>query len=67
MKNRKLYAVMKLNTDIEYTNPFTKEQVTCKLGGVHGYIPVFSNLKDAKKSSEKEKYQILKIQETIKP
>lgn len=57
-----LYAVLKLSTEIEYTNPFTKEQVTCKLGGFAGYIPVFSTIEEAEKSSQGGKYQIIAIQ-----
>jgi hypothetical protein len=57
-----LYAVLKLSTEIEYTNPFTQEQVTCKLGGFAGYIPVFSNIEEAEKSAQDGKYQIIAIQ-----
>jgi len=57
-----LYAVLKLSTDIEYTNPITKEQVTCKLGGFAGYIPVFSTIEEAETSAQDGKYQIIAIQ-----
>lgn len=57
-----LYAVLKLSTDIEYTNPITKEQVTCKLGGFAGYIPVFVTIEEAKESAQNGKYQIVAIQ-----
>jgi hypothetical protein len=57
-----LYAVLKLSTEIEYTNPFTQGQVTCKLGGFAGYIPVFSTIEEAEKSAQDGKYQIIAIQ-----
>lgn len=57
-----LYAVLKLSTEIEYTNPFTQEQVTCKLGGFAGYIPVFATIEEAEKSAQDGKYQIIAIQ-----
>ena len=57
-----LYAVLKLSTEIEYTNPITKEQVTCKLGGFAGYIPVFSTIEEAETSAQDGKYQIVAIQ-----
>lgn len=57
-----LYAVLKLSTDIEYTNPITKEQVTCKLGGFAGYIPVFATIEEAETSAQDGKYQIVAIQ-----
>ena len=57
-----LYAVLKLSTEIEFTNPFTQEQVTCKLGGFSGYIPVFATIEEAEKSAQDGKYQIIAIQ-----
>lgn len=57
-----LYAVLKLSTEIEYTNPITQEQVTCKLGGFAGYIPVFATIEEAKISAQDGKYQIIAIQ-----
>ena len=59
--NRELYAVLKLNTDIEVTNPFTGKQEDIKLGGLAGYIPVFSTIEEAKESSQHGKYQIVAI------
>ena len=59
--NRVLYAVLKLNTDIEVTNPFTGEHKDIKLGGLAGYIPVFSTIEEAKESSQHGKYQIVAI------
>lgn len=49
-----LYAVLKLLTEIEYTNPFTQEQVTYKLGGLAGYVPVFSTIEEAEESRTKQ-------------
>lgn len=57
-----LYAVLKLSTEIEYTNPITKEQITCKLGGFAGYIPVFATIEEAQISAQDGKYQIVAIQ-----
>lgn len=57
-----LYAVLKLSTDIEYTNPITQEQVNCKLGGIAGYIPVFTTIEEAETSAQDGKYQIVAIQ-----
>jgi len=56
------YAVMKLNTDIEVVNPFTGEKENIKLGGLAGYIPVFSTIEEATESAQNGKYQILGIQ-----
>ena len=55
------YAVMKLNTDIEYINPFSGTREDVKLGGLAGYIPVFNSLEEATESSQDGKYQILAI------
>jgi hypothetical protein len=57
-----LYAVLKLSTEIEYTNPITQEQVICKLGGFAGYIPVFATIEEAETSAQDGKYQIIAIQ-----
>jgi len=64
IENKKitLFAVMKLSTEIEYKNPFTQEQITCKLGGLAGYIPVFSTIEEAEKSAENGKYEIISIE-----
>ena len=59
--NRVLYAVLKLNTDIEVTNPFTGKQEDIKLGGLAGYIPVFETIEEAEESSQNGKYQIVAI------
>ena len=59
--NRVLYAVLKLNTDIEVTNAFTGEQEYIKLGGLAGYIPVFATIDEATESSQNGKYQIVAI------
>ena len=59
--NRVLYAVLKLNTDIEVTNPFTGKQENIKLGGLAGYIPVFDTIEEATESAQNGKYQIVAI------
>jgi hypothetical protein len=58
---RVLYAVLKLNTDIEVTNPFTGKQKDIKLGGLAGYIPVFATIEEATESSQHGKYKIIAI------
>ncbi len=58
---RVLYAVLKLNTDIEVTNPLTGKQEDIKLGGLAGYIPVFETIEEATESSQNGKYQIVAI------
>lgn len=50
--------VMKLLTEVEGTNPFSKQPINVKLGGCAGYVPVFNTLKEAKKHAEKGKYKI---------
>ena len=57
----KLYAVMKLNTDIEVNNPLTGKTEAVKLNGVAGYIPVFSTMEEAEQSAQNGKYDILSI------
>lgn len=59
--NNMLYAVLKLSTEIIYTHPFTKDEVTCKLGGIAGYIPVFSTIEEAQESAQNGKYEIISI------
>lgn len=58
-----LYAVLKLSTEIEYTNPITQKQVTCKLGGLAGYIPVFTTIEEAEISAQDGKYEIIVFKE----
>lgn len=62
LREEVFYAVMKLNTDIEYINPFSGKREDVKLGGLAGYIPVFNSLEEAQDSSQDGKYQILAIQ-----
>ena len=59
--NPMLYAVLKLNTDIEVTNPFTGKREDIKVGGIAGYIPVFNTVEEAQKSSQDGKYSIVAI------
>lgn len=61
-ENRVLYAVMKLLTEIECTNPFTSKRESIKIGGIAGYIPVFDNIEEASVSSQDGKYSIVAIQ-----
>jgi hypothetical protein len=58
---RVLYAVLKLNTDIEVTNPLTGKQEDTKLCGIAGYIPVFETIEEAIKEAQNGKYQIAPI------
>ena len=59
--NPMLYAVLRLNTDIEVTNPFTGKREDIKVGGIAGYIPVFNTVEEAQKSSQDGKYSIVAI------
>ena len=56
-----LYAVLKLSTTIKYDDPVSGEEVTQKLGGCAGYLPVFDNEEDAKEAACDGKYQIVAI------
>jgi hypothetical protein len=57
-----LFAVLKLSTTIKYDDPFSGEEITTKLNGCAGYLPVFNNEKDAKKTACDGKYDIVAIQ-----
>ena len=61
MKKKIFYAVLKLSTDVEVVNPLTGQKQDMKLGGIAGYIPVFDSMKEANKSAEKGKYEIIVI------
>lgn len=53
--------MLKLNTDIEFTNPFTGKRESIKVGGIAGYIPVFNTVEEAQNSSQDGKYSIVAI------
>ena len=59
---KKLYAVMAVHTDIEVTTETGKTKH--KLGGCYGYLPVFTNKRDAKKASKISKCEIMEIFKT---
>ena len=56
-----LYAVLKLQTTISYTNPVTGEDVVIALHGCAGYIPVFRTVQEASEYSCDGKFQIAAI------
>lgn len=56
-----LYAVLKLSTTIKYDDPVSGEEVTQKLRGCAGYLPVFDNEEAAKEAACDGKYQIVAI------
>lgn len=56
-----LYAVLKLSTNIKYDDPVSGEEVTRKLEGCAGYLPVFDNEDDTKEASCDGKYQVVAI------
>ena len=58
-----LYAVLRLNKKVEYTEPLTGKTIQIEVGGCAGYIPVFATIEEAKKSSQNGKYQITCIAE----
>lgn len=59
--DRVLYTVLKLTTTIKYDDPVSWEEVTQKLGGCAGYLPVFDNEEDAKEVACDGKYKIVTI------
>lgn len=60
-----LYAVLKLSTTIKYDDPFSGEEVTSKLTGCAGYLPVFDNENDAKDAACDGKYEIVAIRPNL--
>ena len=62
MENKKtLFMVMKLSTDITYTNQVGTE-VKQKLEGCYGYIPVFETIEEAEEMANDGELQIIMIQ-----
>jgi len=59
-KDKIIYALMKLSTNITFTNPSTGYTQTEKIQGIEGYIPCFKTLKKAQKESNGQ-YEIIKI------
>jgi len=59
---RLLYAVLKLNQDITYIDPFTKEERKQKIQGIAGYIPCFETIEEAEEHACDGKFQIFPIQ-----
>lgn len=59
--NTVLYAVLKLNQDIIYTDPFTREERKEKIQGIAGYIPCFKTIEEAKESACNGKFEIAAI------
>lgn len=58
------YLVMRLQTEVKITDIYGKQHnAKVSFNGVKGYCPIFTNKKDAIKSSDKGKYQIIKINE----
>jgi hypothetical protein len=59
--NSTLFAVLKLTTTIKYDDPFSGEEITTKLNGCAGYLPVFNNIEDAREAACDGKYNIIAI------
>ena len=61
MKNKKLYAVMKLLTKVEVTDVHGRLHSEVKVNGVEGYIPVYKTEEEAERESNNGEYQIIPI------
>lgn len=59
MKKKIKYAVLKMNTEVGYTD-FLGIKQTVKLAGCAGYMPIFNTEKQAKKIAGK-KYKIVAL------
>ena len=59
-KQKIIYALMKLSTDIVFLNPLTGQKQTEKIQGIEGYIPCFKTMKQAVKESNGQ-FEIIKI------
>ena len=57
------YVVLKLSTDVTYTNPFTGKEVTEKIQGIAGYIPCYETYEEAVEASMDGKYEITQIKQ----
>ena len=53
-----LYAVLRLQTEVEHIDPITNNSEYRKLEGLAGYMPVFHTIEEAEQASESGKYQI---------
>ena len=56
-----IYAVMRLQENVTFVNPFTGKEEESKIEGIRGYIPCFETLEEAEDSAEEGKYQILEM------
>jgi hypothetical protein len=61
MKNKKLYAVMKLLTEVEVIDTYGELHSKVRIDGVEGYIPVYDTKEEAERESDNGKYQIIPI------
>lgn len=59
--NTVLYAVLKLNQNITYTDPFTKEERKEKVQGIAGFIPCYATYEEAEEAACDGKFQIFPI------
>lgn len=59
--NNILYAVLKLNRSVTYTDIVTKEERKVMIQGIAGYIPCFGTIEEAEEASCGGKFQIVEI------
>jgi hypothetical protein len=56
-----LYAVLKLNTKISYTDPISGIEGEVKLSNCAGYVPIFDTMDEAIIAACEGKYQIVPV------
>ncbi len=57
----KLYLLLKMSSNIEYTDPISKLKVSKPLENIYGYCPIFKTKEEAEEYSENGKFKIVEI------
>ena len=59
--NLLLYAVLKMQKTVAYTDPLSGREVITEISGCAGYMPIFNTMEEAIENSCDGKFQVMPI------